>query len=134
MRSPGAASASTSTGSTPGIAGNAAYLVPHGVVRALVVGWDDVPATAADIAAMQEIVRTAMAEGAVGLSAGLTYTPGMYADNAELLALCTTVGELRRLLRPAPPLLRRGRAGGVRGDDRPRRRAPAARCTSRTPP
>ena len=47
------ASASTSTGSTRGIAGNAAYLVPHGVVRALVVGWDDVPATPADIAAMQ---------------------------------------------------------------------------------
>src|SRR5689334_23037669 len=75
-----------------GIAGNAAYLVPHGVVRALVCGWDDVPAGADDIAAMQEIVRTAMADGAVGLSAGLTYTPGMYADNAELLALCTTVG------------------------------------------
>jgi len=83
-----------------GIAGNAAYLVPHGVVRALVCGWDDVPATADDIAAMQAIVRTAMAEGAVGLSAGLTYTPGMYADNAELLALCTTVGELGGFFAP----------------------------------
>jgi N-acyl-D-amino-acid deacylase len=83
-----------------GIAGNAAYLIPHGVVRALVVGWDDVPATAADVAAMQDIVRTAMADGAVGLSAGLTYTPGMYADNAELLALCTTVGELGGFFAP----------------------------------
>jgi N-acyl-D-amino-acid deacylase len=83
-----------------GIALNAAYLIPHGVVRALVVGWDDVPATAADVAAMQDIVRTAMAEGAVGLSAGLTYTPGMYADNAELLALCTTVGELGGFFAP----------------------------------
>jgi len=83
-----------------GIAGNAAYLVPHGVVRALVLGWDDVPATATDIAAMQEIVRTAMAQGAVGLSAGLTYTPGMYADSAELLALCTTVGELGGFFAP----------------------------------
>jgi N-acyl-D-amino-acid deacylase len=34
-----------------------------------------------------------MSEGAVGLSAGLTYTPGMYADNEELLALCRTVAE-----------------------------------------
>jgi N-acyl-D-amino-acid deacylase len=83
-----------------GIAGNAAYLVPHGVVRALVMGWDDVPATAADIAAMQEIVRTAMEQGAVGMSAGLTYTPGMYADSAELLALCTTVGELGGFFAP----------------------------------
>ena len=31
--------------------------------------------------------------GAVGLSAGLTYTPGMYADGAELAALCAAVGE-----------------------------------------
>jgi len=83
-----------------GIAGNAAYLAPHGVLRALVCGWDDVPATAPDIAAMQAIVRAAMAEGAVGLSAGLTYTPGMYADNAELLALCTTVGELGGFFAP----------------------------------
>jgi N-acyl-D-amino-acid deacylase len=83
-----------------GIAGNAAYLVPHGVLRALVLGWDDVPATAADIAAMQEILRTAMAEGAVGLSAGLTYTPGMYAESAELLALCETVGELGGFFAP----------------------------------
>ena len=70
-----------------GIAGNAAYLVPQGTVRALVVGWDDGPATAAELAAMQDVVRTAMAQGAVGLSSGLTYTPGMYADSAELLAL-----------------------------------------------
>lgn len=83
-----------------GIAGNAAYLVPHGVVRALVLGWDDVPATAADIVAMQEIVRTAMQEGAVGLSAGLTYTPGMYAGSDELLALCRTVGELGGFFAP----------------------------------
>jgi N-acyl-D-amino-acid deacylase len=83
-----------------GIAGNAAYLVPHGVVRALVCGWDDVPASAADVEAMQRIVRTAMEQGAVGMSAGLTYTPGMYADNAELLALCRTVGELGGFFAP----------------------------------
>ncbi|MDV3129706.1 D-aminoacylase [Mycobacterium sp. 21AC1] len=74
-----------------GIATNAAYLVPHGVVRALVVGWDEVAANPAQIAEMQRIVGRGMAEGAVGLSAGLTYTPGMYADNEELLALCRTV-------------------------------------------
>lgn len=76
-----------------GIATNVAYLVPHGVVRALVVGWDETPASAAQIGEMQRIVGQAMIEGAVGLSAGLTYTPGMYADDAELLALCRTVAE-----------------------------------------
>jgi N-acyl-D-amino-acid deacylase len=83
-----------------GIAANAAYLVPHGVVRALVCGWDDVPASADDVAAMQAIVRTGMEQGAVGLSAGLTYTPGMYADDSELAALCATVGELGGFFAP----------------------------------
>lgn len=83
-----------------GIAGNAAYLVPHGTVRALVCGWDDRPATPEEIAGMQDLVRTGMGEGAVGLSAGLTYTPGMYADGGELVALCRTVGELGGFLAP----------------------------------
>jgi N-acyl-D-amino-acid deacylase len=83
-----------------GVAGNAAYLVPHGVLRALVCGWEDVPASGADIAAMCDLLRTALAEGAVGLSAGLTYTPGMYAESAELLALCTVVGELGGFFAP----------------------------------
>ena len=43
---------------------------------------------------MQEVVRTAMEEGAVGMSSGLTYTPGMYARTEELAGLCRTVGEL----------------------------------------
>ncbi len=43
---------------------------------------------------MQELLRTGMSEGAVGMSSGLTYTPGMYADTAELVALCTVVAEL----------------------------------------
>ena len=83
-----------------GIAGNAAYLVPHGTVRALVCGWDDRPATEREIAGMQEVVRTGMDEGAVGLSAGLTYTPGMYADGGELVELCRAVGELGGFFAP----------------------------------
>lgn len=83
-----------------GIAGNAVYLVPHGTVRALVCGWDDRPATQAEIARMADVVRTGMAQGAVGLSAGLTYTPGMYADGAELAALCAAVGELGGFFSP----------------------------------
>ncbi|MEJ8280389.1 N-acyl-D-amino-acid deacylase family protein [Pseudonocardia spirodelae] len=83
-----------------GIAGNAAYLVPHGTVRALVCGWDDRAADADEVAAMQALVRAGMEQGAVGLSAGLTYTPGMYADGAELAALCRTVGELGGFFAP----------------------------------
>jgi N-acyl-D-amino-acid deacylase len=77
-----------------GIAVNAAYLVPQGTVRMRHVGWDDRPATPAELDAMRGDVAQAMAEGAVGLSSGLTYTPGMYADTDELVALCEVVGEL----------------------------------------
>lgn len=76
------------------IATNAAYLVPQGTVRALVMGFDEGAATPAQLEQMQEVVRAAMAEGAVGMSSGLTYTPGMYATTEELGALCRTVGGL----------------------------------------
>ncbi|MGW6652593.1 N-acyl-D-amino acid deacylase [Streptomyces sp. CB02130] len=74
-----------------GIAVNAAYLIPQGTVRMYAVGWDDRPATDAELARMRELVDQGMREGAVGMSSGLTYTPGMYADDAELTALCRVV-------------------------------------------
>ncbi|WP_405388897.1 D-aminoacylase [Streptomyces sp. NBC_01102] len=76
-----------------GIAVNAAYLVPQGTVRMLAVGWEDRPATAAELTRMRELVAQGMAEGAVGMSSGLTYTPGMYANDAELTELCRVVAE-----------------------------------------
>ena len=83
-----------------GIATNAAYLVPQGTVRALVMGFSDAAATAAQVARMQEVVREAMIQGAVGMSSGLTYTPGMYASTSELTALCRTVAELEGFYAP----------------------------------
>ncbi|MET9482670.1 D-aminoacylase [Streptomyces sp. NPDC006638] len=74
-----------------GIAVNAAYLIPQGTVRMYAVGWDDRPATAAELARMERLVAEGLEQGAVGLSSGLTYTPGMYADDAELTALCRVV-------------------------------------------
>ena len=75
------------------IATNAAYLIPQGTLRGLVVGFDERPATREEIARQQQVIRDSMEEGAIGMSSGLTYTPGMYADTAELEALLTTVGE-----------------------------------------
>lgn len=74
-----------------GIAVNAAYLVPQGSVRMLAVGQADRPATRPELDRMRELVDTGLREGAVGLSAGLTYPPGMYADTAELVELCRVV-------------------------------------------
>ncbi|MFJ8649857.1 amidohydrolase family protein [Streptomyces sp. NPDC093546] len=74
-----------------GIAVNAAYLIPQGTVRAYAMGWDDRPPTDAELTRMRELVARGLEEGAVGLSSGLTYTPGMYARDAELTALCRVV-------------------------------------------
>jgi N-acyl-D-amino-acid deacylase len=74
-----------------GIAVNAAYLIPQGTVRALVMGFGAGAASPAQLTQMREVVADGMREGAVGLSSGLTYTPGMYADDAELTALCRVV-------------------------------------------
>ncbi|MEU3186882.1 D-aminoacylase [Streptomyces sp. NPDC006923] len=74
-----------------GIAVNAAYLVPQGTVRMYAVGWDDRPATEAELARMKRLVAESLEQGAVGMSSGLTYTPGMYADDAELTELCRVV-------------------------------------------
>jgi N-acyl-D-amino-acid deacylase len=76
-----------------GIPVNAAYLVPHGTVRMLAMGWEDRPPTAAELAVMKAQVAQGMEEGAFGLSAGLSYTPGMYADTAELVELCKVVAQ-----------------------------------------
>ncbi|MET9149074.1 D-aminoacylase [Streptomyces sp. NPDC004042] len=74
-----------------GIAVNAAYLIPQGTVRALAVGWEDRPAAPDELERMRRLVAEGLEQGAVGLSSGLTYTPGMYAEDAELTELCRVV-------------------------------------------
>ena len=72
---------------------NVAFLIPHGNVRMLVKGSEPGFATDAELTQMKAIVEQGMKEGAVGLSAGLTYTPAMYADDNELIALNSVVAK-----------------------------------------
>lgn len=74
-----------------GIAVNAAYLIPQGTVRALAVGWEDREATPEELDRMRQLIADGMEQGALGMSSGLTYTPGMYAKDAELTELCRVV-------------------------------------------
>ncbi len=66
---------------------NAAHHVPHGCVRAAVLGWEDRPPTPEETRRMQEITHAAFEDGAVALSSGLDYKPGAFADTEELIAL-----------------------------------------------
>ncbi len=70
---------------------NTAYLVPHATVRFAAMGGAASPADTAQLAAMRAAVERALADGAVGLSSGLEYLPGRYADVAELGQLCAPV-------------------------------------------
>jgi N-acyl-D-aspartate/D-glutamate deacylase len=74
-----------------GIACNAAYLVPQGTLRLMVVGSDDVRATPDQLQQMETLLSVGLDQGAVGMSSGLTYPPGMFADDDELVALLRVV-------------------------------------------
>lgn len=76
-----------------GIAINACYLVPHGSVRMLAMGWENREPNRAELDRMRELVAQGLREGAVGMSSGLSYTPGMYAGTDELVELCGVVAE-----------------------------------------
>lgn len=66
---------------------NFASMVGAGTVREQVIGEIDRPATPAEIEQMQALVRAALYAGACGLSSGLEYVPGAFADRSELVAL-----------------------------------------------
>lgn len=71
---------------------NVAYLVPLGTVRAKVMGLEDRAPSPTELEQMKiEIVR-GMQEGALGISSGLSYTPGSYADTCELVELSRVAG------------------------------------------
>ena len=73
---------------------NQGYMVPHGGLRLETVGWEGRSATAAEIRRMADMLRHGMEDGALGLSSGLTYPPGMWAETSELIELCAVVREM----------------------------------------
>jgi len=72
---------------------NMGLLIPHMMVRVEVMGAERRKPTASDLEKMQGIVRKAMADGALGFSTGLEYTPGAWADKDEIVALLKPVKE-----------------------------------------
>ncbi|WP_283135695.1 N-acyl-D-amino-acid deacylase family protein [Rhizohabitans arisaemae] len=72
---------------------NVAYLVPAGTLRAEVTGFAAGQADAGELKDMAALLEESLAAGAVGLSTGLEYVPGGYADVDELAYLCGLVAE-----------------------------------------
>jgi N-acyl-D-amino-acid deacylase len=70
-----------------GIAPNVASFVGATTVRDYVLGEGDVQPTAAQLATMQNLVRSAMNAGAMGVGSSLIYAPATFAKTDELVAL-----------------------------------------------
>jgi N-acyl-D-amino-acid deacylase len=70
------------------VAVNVATLVGHNSVRKKAMGGNfDRPPTAQELARMKALVEQAMKDGAVGLSTGLIYQPGVFAKTDEIVEL-----------------------------------------------
>ena len=70
---------------------NVAHLIPHGAVRSRVMGSAKRSPTPEELERMKELVDQGMRSGAWGISTGLIYTPGSYADIQELIELSRVV-------------------------------------------
>ncbi len=67
---------------------NVASFIGGGTLRINGVGYDDRPATAAELDRMRAIVAEEMADGALGIATALIYPPGSYAATEEITELC----------------------------------------------
>ena len=104
---------------------NVAHLAGHGAIRIAAMGFEQRPAGADDIKAMERLLGEAMDAGAFGFSTGLVYAPSSYSETRELIALARSMrarnglyfshirGESSMLLDSIREAIRIGDEGGV---------------------
>ncbi len=109
-----------------GLAVNLALQVGHSALRLAVMGAAERAPSPDELRQMQDLLREAADQGAVGFSTGLIYAPGTFADAAEVAALVATAGECgllysthirnegAHLLKALEEAIAAARAGGAR--------------------
>jgi len=75
-----------------GVSLNVALLIPHGTLRACVLGFDNRKPTEKEMNDMKVLAEQCMREGAFGMCTGLRYVPGSYAETSEVVELLKVVG------------------------------------------
>jgi N-acyl-D-amino-acid deacylase len=70
---------------------NIAALIGHNTIRKMAMGLDNRPATSAEQQKMESLAAQAMKDGAVGLSTGLIYLPGMYSNTTEVAGIAKSI-------------------------------------------
>lgn len=108
-----------------GVSVNVASFIGATTVRVHELGYEDRPPDAEELARMQDLVREAMREGALGVGSSLIYAPAFYADTDELVALVRAAAEYggmyishmrsegNRLLESVDELIRIARESGA---------------------
>jgi len=76
-----------------GAALNYALLIGHNSVRSYVMGQRADRPTAEELGRMRSLISTGMQQGALGMSTGLWYVPGAYAQTDEIVELAKVVAE-----------------------------------------
>ncbi|MXW70838.1 MAG: amidohydrolase family protein [Acidobacteria bacterium] len=74
-----------------GIGVHVALMIGHGAVRREVLGMEARPPTEDEFERMAELVRAGMDAGAFGMTGGLYYAPGSYAENDEVVRLAAEI-------------------------------------------
>ena len=112
---------------TRGVSPNVSSLIGASTVRQYVLGAEDRAPTPEELVLMQDLVREAMADGALGVGSALIYVPGAFASTHELTALASVAGEFggvytshlrsegTRLLESVEELIQISRDADVRG-------------------
>ncbi len=72
-------------------ASNTYYLTPHGYLRQELFGIDTINLTPDQLELLKEKVAQEMEKGALGMSTGLGYVPGINAPKEELIELCKVI-------------------------------------------
>ena len=72
---------------------NTAALVGHGALRVAIAGFDNRKLHGEELEEMKMLLIDCMKQGAYGLSSGLIYPPGIYADDHEISELVKVVRE-----------------------------------------
>ena len=76
-----------------GVSVNVASYVGAATLRIHEIGYDNRPATQDELERMQDLVRQAMREGAMGVGSSLIYAPGNFASTEELIELVSAAVE-----------------------------------------
>lgn len=76
------------------LACNYATFVGQGTIRGAALGFNDRPAKPEELEKMKALVIENIKQGAIGLSSGLEYSPGSYAQPDEIIELCRVAAQL----------------------------------------